>query len=100
MFFMLLRDVYQHANSEDDRITNTRVFRADWLTEWAVFVHGQGLHTPHHLYPAVPHYYLEELHSALKDFAPVYASRVVECDGTFANQSGLPTILDVMTTPR
>lgn len=100
MFFMLLRDVYQHANSEDDRITNTRVFRADPFTEWAVFIHGQGLHTPHHLFPAVPHYALEELHEALKRHAPDYAERVVECDGTFANRSGLPTILDVMTAAR
>ncbi|CAN5912847.1 hypothetical protein BH23PLA1_BH23PLA1_30760 [soil metagenome] len=98
-FYMLLRDIYQHTNADQDRITNTRVFYADPFTRWAVFVHGQGYHTPHHLFPAIPHYRLDELHRVLKQWNPEYAERVVECQGTFANRSGLPTILDVLTIP-
>jgi fatty acid desaturase len=100
MYFMLLREVYQHGNAAIDRITNTRVFRVDPFTRWAVFVHGQDLHTPHHLFPGVPHYNLEALHQALKEHSPDYASRVIEVEGTFANRSGRPTILDEMIRAR
>lgn len=95
-YFMLLRDVYQHGNADQGRITNTRVFFCDPLTWWAVFVYGQGMHTPHHLYPAVPHYNLLKLHRLLQDHDPEYSEQVVECHGTFHNSRGLPTILDVM----
>jgi fatty acid desaturase len=97
MYYMLLREVYQHGNTEEDRITNTRVFRVDPFTRWAVFVHGQDWHTPHHLFPAVPHYNLERLHKLLKAHNRDYAERVIEVEGTFANRSGRPTILDEMT---
>lgn len=98
--FLLLRDVYQHANSDDDRITNTRVFRTDPFSRWAIFVHGQDLHTPHHLHPAVPYYHLEELHALLRRQDARYADRVIECVGTFRGRGGSPTILDVLGTPR
>src|SRR5262249_54519660 len=100
MYFMLLREVYQHANAEVDRITNTRVFRVDPFTRWPVSAHGQALHTPHHLFPAVPHYHLEALHQLLKKYSRDYAERVIEVEGTFANHSGLPTVLDEMTRPQ
>jgi fatty acid desaturase len=100
MFFMLLRDVYQHTNADDGRLTNSRVFYCDWLTRWAVFVHGQGMHVPHHLFPAVPHYRLARLHRLLRRSDPVYRRRVVECHGTFANDQGRPTVLDVLTEKR
>ena len=58
MFFMFLRDVYQHSNADDGRLTNSRVFFTDPFTRWAVFVYGQDMHIPHHLFPAVPHYRL------------------------------------------
>jgi hypothetical protein len=99
-FFMLLRDVYQHTNADDGRLTNTRVFFPDPLTRWAVFVYGQDMHVPHHLFPAIPHHRLGRLHRLLKAHHPEYAACVVECHGTFANRSGLPTILDTLTTPR
>ncbi len=96
-FYMLLRDTYQHTNGDTDRITNTRVFFADAFTRWAVFVYGQDIHVPHHIFPAVPHYNLMRLHEALKKWNPEYAQDVVECHGTFSNRKGQPTILDVMT---
>jgi fatty acid desaturase len=99
-FFMLLRDVYQHTNADAGRLTNTRVFFPDPFTRWAVFVYGQDMHIPHHLFPAIPHHRLGRLHRLLKARHPEYAASVVECHGTFANRKGLPTILDTLTTPR
>jgi fatty acid desaturase len=99
-FFMLLRDVYQHSNADDGRLTNSRVFITDPLTRWAVFVYGQDMHIPHHLFPAIPHYRLGELHRLLKRSHAEYAAKVVECHGTFANRVGLPTILDTLSGPR
>jgi fatty acid desaturase len=52
---MLLRDIYQHTNADDGRLTNSRVAFADPFTRWAVFVYGQDMHIPHHLFPAIPH---------------------------------------------
>ena len=94
---MLLRDMYQHSNADSGRITNTRVFYTDWLTDWAVFVHGQDQHTPHHLYPSVPYYHLDSLHEWLKVHDSDYAREVIEVHGTFQNRTGKPTIIDELT---
>jgi len=99
-FFMLLRDVYQHSNADTGRLTNSRVFFADPLTRWAVFVYGQDMHIPHHLFPAIPHYRLAELHQILKESHHDYSEQVVECHGTFKGDESHPTILDEMTRPR
>ena len=96
-FFMLLRDVYQHANADDGRLTNSRVFFADPFTRWAVFVYGQDMHVPHHLFPAIPHYRLRTLHALLEKRHADYAALVVECHGTFRASKGRKTILDVLT---
>lgn len=96
-FFLLLRDVYQHTNADAGRLTNTRVFYPDPFTRWAVFVYGQDMHLPHHLFPAIPHYRLPRLHRLLKERHPDYAASVVECHGTFSNRKGLSTILDTLT---
>jgi fatty acid desaturase len=100
MFFMFLRDVYQHSNADDGRLTNSRVFFTDPFTRWAVFVYGQDMHVPHHLFPAVPHYRLRKLHELLKWVNPDYRAEVVETHGTFHDVEGRPTILDEMTRPR
>ncbi len=99
-YFLLLRDTYQHTNADDGRLTNTRIFYCDPLTRWAVFVYGQDMHVPHHLFPAVPHHRLGELHRLLKREHQEYAREVVEVHGTFANDRGLPTVLDVLTDSR
>ncbi len=99
LFFLLLRDVYQHANADDGRLTNSRVFRTDPFTRFAVFVYGQDIHVTHHLFPAIPHYNLPALHQLLQESHDEYARQVVECHGTFTNHDGYPTILDVMTAP-
>jgi fatty acid desaturase len=99
-FFMLLRDVYQHSNADSGRLTNSRVFFVDPFTRWAVFIYGQDMHIPHHLFPTVPHYRLPELHELLKTRHEGYGSQVVECHGTFVGDEAHPTILDEMTRPR
>lgn len=96
-FFMLLRDVYQHSNADSGRLTNSRVFFTDPFTRWAVFVYGQDMHIPHHLFPAIPHYHLDELHNLLKQKNRDYGETVVECHGTFHDSHGRTTILDEMT---
>ena len=100
MFYMFLRDVYQHSNADAGRLTNSRVFFTDPFTRWAVFVYGQDMHIPHHLFPAVPHYRLRQLHELLKHVTSPIASEVVETHGTFHDPRGRPTILDEMTRPR
>jgi hypothetical protein len=99
MFYMFLRDVYQHSNADNGRLTNSRVFFSDPFTRWAVFVYGQDMHIPHHLFPAIPHYKLRQLHSLLKGSHDEYRTTVVECHGTFHDDRGRPTILDVLTHP-
>ncbi len=96
-FFMLLRDVYQHSNADSGRLTNSRVFYVDRFTRWAVFVYGQDMHIPHHLFPAIPHYRLAELHELLRGSSEEYRTQVMECHGTFHDPLGRTTILDEMT---
>ena len=99
-FFMFLRDVYQHSNADTGRLTNSRVFFTDPFTRWAVLVYGQDMHIPHHLFPAIPHYHLGELHKILKQGSAAYFTQVIECHGTFRDPLGRGTILDEMTRPR
>jgi fatty acid desaturase len=98
IYFLLLRDVYQHANAPIGRLTNSRVFFPDPFTRWAVFVYGQDIHLTHHLCPAVPHYRLLALHRLLQREVPDYADHVVECHGTIHPRGDHPTILDVLAT--
>ena len=98
-YFLLLRDTFQHTNADQGRLTNSRVFLTDPFTRWAVFVYGQDMHVPHHLFPSIPHYHLSELHSILKAEHAEYADQVVECEGTFHNTGTRPTILEVLSNP-
>ena len=95
-YFLLLRDTFQHTNADQGRLTNSRVFLTDPFTRWAVFVYGQDMHVPHHLFPTIPHYHLPELHRVLKAEHAEYADQVVECEGTFHNTGDRPTILEVL----
>lgn len=95
-WFMMLRDVYQHANADQGRLTNSRVFFTDPFTRWAIFVHGQDMHIPHHLFPMIPHYNLPRAHRLLQRRSEEYRRNVVECHGTFHNDTADPTILDVL----
>jgi fatty acid desaturase len=95
-YYMLLRDLYQHANADDGKLTNSRVIFCDPITRWAMFIYGQDIHLTHHLYPAVPHYNLRKLHHLLAKNNQEYAEHVVECHGMFHNDIGKPTMLDVI----
>ena len=99
MFFMFLRDVYQHSNADAGRLSNSRVFFTDPFTRWAVFVYGQDMHIPHHLFPAIPHYGLRRLHELLKRNHAGYRDQVVETYGTFHNRRAA-ALLDEMTRRR
>ena len=96
-YFLLLRDTFQHTNADQGRLTNSRVFLTDPFTRWAVFVYGQDMHVPHHLFPTIPHYHLPELHRVLKSEHADYSDQVVECEGTFHNNGDRPTILEVLS---
>jgi len=91
-YYTLLLVIFAH-------LTNSRVFFIDPFTRWSVFVYGQDMHIPHHLFPAIPHYRLRRLHELLKRNHEVYRDQVVETHGTIHNNQGRPTILDEMTRP-
>jgi fatty acid desaturase len=95
-YYMLLRDLYQHANADDGKLTNSRVIFCNPITRWAMFIYGQDIHLTHHLFPAVPHYNLPKLHRLLVEHNQEYADHVVECHGMFWNNKGKPTMLDVV----
>ncbi len=98
-YYMLLRDLYQHANADDGKLTNSRVVFCHPILRWAMFIYGQDIHLTHHLYPAVPHYNLPRLHRLLVESNAEYARHVVECEGMLWNSSGKPTLLDCMEVP-
>lgn len=97
-FFMILRQVVQHENADRGRLTNTRVFRVGGLLGWAVFPYGMDYHLPHHLYPAVPHYRLPQLHALLLEDER-YRRQAVVAEGYFLPHRpppAPPTVLDLM----
>jgi len=98
-YYMLLRDLYQHANADDGKLTNSRVIFPHPVARWAMFIYGQDVHLTHHLYPAVPHYNLRKLHKLLMENNAEYAEHVVECHGMLWNDSGRLTALDCMEVP-
>lgn len=98
-YYMLLRDLYQHANADDGKLTNSRVIFAGPLATWAMFIYGQDAHLTHHLYPAVPHYNLRRLHRLLVENNEEYARHVVECHGVLRPRLGKLSALDCMEIP-
>lgn len=96
-YFMLLRDAYQHANTDEGRFTNSRVMFPDPFSRWAIFMYGSDIHLTHHLYPTVPHYKLRRLHHSLKRNSAQYADEVVETYGTFRrSRAGYPCLIETI----
>jgi fatty acid desaturase len=98
-FFMSQRQVLQHGNADEGRLTNTRNFELNRLFRWAVFPIGNDYHLPHHLFPMVPHYNLRALHELLQT-VPEYRTQATRVDGYFAAAGPPPehySVLDVMT---
>lgn len=98
-YYMLLRDLYQHANADDGKLTNSRVIFSNPIARWAMFIYGQDIHLTHHLYPAVPHYNLRKLHRLLVENNEEYARHVVECHGVIWPRRGKLSALDCMEVP-
>lgn len=100
-YFMLLRDAYQHANTDEGRYTNSRVMFPDAFSRWAIFMYGSDIHLTHHLYPTVPHYKLRRLHESLKRNSDQYAAEVVETYGTFRrSRPEYPCLIETIENPR
>lgn len=85
-YLALLRDILQHANCDDGRLTNARNIYVNPLVRWAVFIYGQDLHQTHHLYPTVPHYRLLKTEQLLQKSDSKYAAVVLECRGLIHRQ--------------
>jgi fatty acid desaturase len=99
-FFMILRQIVQHGNADQERYTNTRIFKAHWLLSWAIFPIGNDYHLPHHLFPMVPHYNLRKLHELLMR-TEEYRNNALIVEGYFVHPEmppAHPTVMDVMTT--
>ena len=98
-FFMLLRQVVQHGNASQERLTNTRIFLVGRLIRWSVFPLGMDYHLPHHLFPMVPHYRLPALHELLLQ-TDAYRQNAVVVEGYFFHQTPprQPTVLELMAS--
>jgi fatty acid desaturase len=97
-FFMILRQVVQHGNSDRGWLTNTRVFLVNRFINFAVFPMGQEYHLPHHMYASVPHYHLRDLHELLME-CPEYRENAIVVEGYFLpthRPPTAPTVLDVL----
>ncbi|MDF1858716.1 MAG: fatty acid desaturase [Verrucomicrobiales bacterium] len=96
-FFMMMRQTIQHANCDQGRFSNTRVFLVNPLLRYAVFPFGMDYHLPHHLYSNVPHYRLKSLHELLK-VQPEYDRRGAVVKGCVAREPGpqYPGLVDAL----
>jgi fatty acid desaturase len=97
-FFMILRQLVQHGNSDRGWLTNTRVFLVHRLINFAVFPIGQDYHLPHHVFASVPHYRLKRLHEALLEY-PEYREQAVVVEGYFLPRERppvRPTVVEVL----
>lgn len=97
-FFMVLRQVVQHGNSDRGWLTNTRIFFVNKIIHFCVFPMGQDYHLPHHLYATVPHYRLKRLHEILMEY-PEYKKEAIEVHGYFISPEKIklhPTVVDVL----
>lgn len=92
-YLMLMREIFQHANSDTGRLTNSRIIHAGPLSRWALLPYGQSAHLIHHLYPSVPHQHLMDTHQDLLRSDPNYAQTVEE---VHSSPRTYPSILDAM----
>jgi fatty acid desaturase len=99
-FCMILRQVVQHGNATQERLTNTRIFLVSRLIRFAVFPLGMDWHLPHHLFPMVPHYRLKQLHELLME-AEEYRENATVVEGYFFHRRPPqhPTVAELMATP-
>lgn len=96
--YMVLRQIVQHGNADRGWLTNTRVFRCNFLVNYAVFPLGQDYHLPHHMFANVPHYRLKQLHEAMREY-PEYREHATVVEGYLVPKHRPrknPTVIDVL----
>lgn len=86
-----LRAIFEHGAVEDltSPLTAARTNRtwgtpANWLARFFLFPHHVNYHLEHHLYPAVPHYRLPQLHRLLQDKGALEGAEVCDVRQTLA----------------
>jgi fatty acid desaturase len=85
--YMVMRQLFQHANGGRGRLDNTRVFLRPVTVNFFLLPLGQDYHLPHHLFASVPHYRLRRLHEAMLAY-PEYQAAAVEVDGLMQPPAG------------
>jgi fatty acid desaturase len=73
-----LRAVCEHGALSDfsSPLTAARTNLPNWWQRFFLFPHHVNYHIEHHLYPAVPHYRLPQLHAALKAHGMLHGAEV------------------------
>jgi hypothetical protein len=96
-FFMMMRQLLQHANGDRGWLTNTRVMLVNPFIRNSVLPYGQDFHLPHHLFATVPHYRLKELHETLMEY-PEYRDQALVVEGAVFPKPGHehPTLIDML----
>lgn len=96
-FFMMMRQLVQHANGDRGWLTNTRVFLVNKFFRDSVLPYGQDYHLPHHLYATIPHYNLKALHELLMEY-PEYRDQAQVVAGAVIPKHGheYPTIIEML----
>ncbi|MFO0807217.1 MAG: fatty acid desaturase [Gemmataceae bacterium] len=95
-FFMMMRQLVQHANAGRGFLSNTRVFLVNLFWRDSILPYGQDYHLPHHMFATIPHYRLRELHEFLMTY-PEYRDEAVVVHGAVLSRSGhYPSIVDVL----
>jgi fatty acid desaturase len=95
-----LAEVSEHMGMHQDSEFKTSRNKLGWFQEWIMHPHGDGFHLVHHLYPAIPHQNLKQVHKMLMQ-DPIYR----DC-GThtwsliFPTRKGRSTLQDLLAKPR
>lgn len=98
-YLMLLREIYQHGNTDTGEITNSRMIHADFFTRWALLGYGNDAHIVHHLYPNIPHQHLEGVHRELLENSEEYRDAVRETHGVFISDAERTSLLESLAEP-
>lgn len=80
-----LRAICEHGALTDfsSPLTAARTNLPNWWQRYFLFPHHVNYHIEHHLYPAVPHYYLPRLHAALLAHGILGGAEIRRLDETF-----------------
>jgi fatty acid desaturase len=81
-----LRAICEHGALTDfsSPLTAARTNLPTWWQRYLLFPHHVNYHIEHHLYPAVPHYYLPKLHDALLAHGILEGAEIRRLDATLA----------------